>query len=121
MSHLTATVVELEEKLEAVKEQSMGDARSSLKVWMESTFATNAKVQVTYTILTTWVEGRLNEVTDGVDKLRVDLEKRPVHAGEDRRPKDSSSRIVDRRNFKEKVNRFEGKGGELEVKSFISH
>ena len=32
VSHLTTTVVELEEKLEAVKEQSMSSARSSLKV-----------------------------------------------------------------------------------------
>ena len=52
-----------------------------------------------------------------VTKLREDWEKRPVYAGEDRRPKDHSTRIVARKNFKEKVNRFEGKGGKLEVKA----
>ena len=121
VNYLMTTVVELDAKLETLDRNgpSLIDARSSLKVWMEKTFATSAQSLTTYADLTKWVEGRFTEVSEGMDKLRADFDKRPVYAGEDRRPKDTSSRIVDRKNFKEKVNRFEGKGGELEVKSFI--
>ena len=60
------------------------------------------------------------KITAAVDKLRGDFDHRPMYADEGgRRSKDWTTRIVDRKNFKEKVNKFEGKGGELEVKSYI--
>ena len=104
---LTATVGELKAELEVVKGSSLDEVRSSLKTWTEETFATSAGFLKTYDDLTAWIEGRFTEAADttsarfteaagSVDKLRMDLEKRPVFAGEDRRPKDSSTRIVDR-------------------------
>ena len=56
----------------------------------------------------------------GARRVRSDLDRRPVYADESgRRSKDSTTRTVDCKNFKGKVNKFEGEAGELEVKSYI--
>ena len=70
-----------------------------------------------YEDLSKWSSESFATITAAVDKLQSDFDRRPDEGG--RRSKDSTTRIVDRKNFKEKVNKFEGKGGELEVKSYI--